>query len=153
VANYKAAGGGTMVRTPEGQMVWLHAGASIPDYVTGPQLTLLLENARVYDDQDRAPDDSTLEELHEQLRMLSSSRAGRASTSSIAGGAAVTVTVSFATFADLDYTAAVTVEDGNGDLQVRSITARTASSVSVRVANLNTLIARTGTVHVLATHD
>jgi hypothetical protein len=80
-------------------------------------------------------------------------RSARASTGSIAGGAAATVTVSFGEFADLDYTAAVTVEDGNGDLQVRSITARTTSSVSVRVANLNTLIARTGTVHVLATHD
>jgi hypothetical protein len=80
-------------------------------------------------------------------------RHARATTGSVAGGAAVTVTVSFATFADLAYTAAVAVEDGSGDLQVRSITARTASSVSVRVANLNTLSARTGTVHVLATHD
>jgi hypothetical protein len=153
VANYKAAGGGTMVRTPEGQMVWLHTGAPIPGYVTGAQLASLLENARVYDDQDRAPDDSTLEELHAQLELLSPRRAARSSTGSIAGGAAATVTVSFGEFADLDYTVAVAVEEGNGDLQVRSVTARTTSSVSARVANLNTLTSRTGTVHVLAIHD
>jgi hypothetical protein len=80
-------------------------------------------------------------------------RSARVSTGSIGGGAAATVTASFGEFADLDYTAVVVVEDSNGDLQVRSITARTASSVSVRVANLNSLSARTGTVHVLVTHD
>jgi hypothetical protein len=84
---------------------------------------------------------------------LSSVRHARAATGSIAGGATATVPVSFSGFADTNYTASAEVEDSNGELQVRGITARTASSVTVRVANLNTLTARTGTVHLIAIHD
>jgi hypothetical protein len=84
---------------------------------------------------------------------LSSVRHARESTGSIAGGATGTVTISFSGFADTSYTVAAEVEESNGDLQVRGVTARTSSSVTVRVANLNTLTSRTGTVHVLAIHD
>jgi hypothetical protein len=84
---------------------------------------------------------------------LSSVRHARASTGSIAGGATGDVTISFSGFADTNYTALGQVEETNGELQVRGITARTASSMTVRVANRNTLMARTGTVHVLAIHD
>lgn len=43
-------------------------------------------------------------------------RAGRASTGSITGGGAASVTVTFDAFADTSYTAAAVVEDSNGDL-------------------------------------
>lgn len=56
-------------------------------------------------------------------------------------------------FADLNYTAAAVVQEANGELTARAITARTEDSVTVLVANLNTLTARTGTLHVIAIHD
>lgn len=83
-------------------------------------------------------------------------RGARVSTGSVAGGASVNVVVPFAApFADTNYAVSAAVEEGTaGDsLRVRKVLSRAAGSVTVLVANSDTLNARTGTVHVLAIHD
>lgn len=83
-------------------------------------------------------------------------RGARVSTGSVAGGASVNVTAPFAVpFVDTNYTVTAAVEEGTaGDnLRVRKVLSRATNSVTVLVANSDTLNARTGTVHVLAIHD
>ena len=80
--------------------------------------------------------------------------AARVTTGSVAasGFANVVCTLPVA-MSSTAYTVTASVEDSNGDLQVRAITARTTTDVTVRVQNTNALNARTGTVHVLAQAD
>jgi hypothetical protein len=80
-------------------------------------------------------------------------RHARTATGSIAGGGTGTVTISFSSFADANYTATLVVEEPNGELTARAVTARTSNSVTVLMANLNALTAREGTVHLFAIHD
>jgi hypothetical protein len=126
-------------------------GVAVDVDVTHPDLVPLVADGRLVD-----PSGGSLPAVADppsDLMLRSAMRHVRITTGSIAGGATASVTVSFGEFPDLDYTVVAVVEESNGDLQVRSITARTASSVTVLIANRNTLTARTGTVHVLATHD
>lgn len=82
-------------------------------------------------------------------------RTARASTGSVAGGGTANVTVNFDAFADTNFTASATVDEGTaGDsLRVLKVLSRMAGSVTVLVVNQDALNARTGTVHVLAIHD
>lgn len=83
-------------------------------------------------------------------------RSLRVTTGSVAGGGSVDVTVTWPTpFADSNYTAVASIEEGTaGDsLRVRKVVSRAAGSVTVLVANSDALNARTGIVHVIAIHD
>lgn len=79
---------------------------------------------------------------------------GRAATGSIAGGATLSKSVTFApAMVDLNFTATATVEDAAGDLRVLAVTGKTTTSATVLLSNADTLNAASGVVHVLAVHD
>lgn len=82
-------------------------------------------------------------------------RTARVTTGAIAGGGSANVTVNFAAFSDTNFTVSAEVEEltAGDSLRIRKVLSRTASSVTVLVANQDTLNARTGTVHILAIHD
>lgn len=86
---------------------------------------------------------------------VAQTRTARVTTGSIAGSGSANVTVNFAAFSDTNFTVSAEVEEATaGDsLRIRKVLSRTAGSVTVLVANQDTLNARTGTVHVLAIHD
>lgn len=63
--DYRVAGSGTYVRKADGQLVFLGAGAPLPGYVSGAQLTELLENGRVVDAPVATPADGDAGSLTE----------------------------------------------------------------------------------------
>lgn len=82
--------------------------------------------------------------------------AARADTGNVPAGGTVDVVVGFSQdFPDLNYTVEPAVEEASAGntLQARKIVSRAVGSVTVRVANSDALVARAGTLHVLAYHD
>lgn len=82
--------------------------------------------------------------------------AARVATGNVPAAGTVDVVVNFPqAFPDLAYTVEAAVEEATaGDtLRIRKIVSKTAGSVTVRVANQDALVARSGTLHVLAYHD
>lgn len=78
----------------------------------------------------------------------------RQTTGSLAGSAVVNVVVVFPTaLASTSYTVVASVEDASSDLRVLGVVSRTTADVTVRVQNVNTLTARTGSLHVIAFAD
>ena len=89
-------------------------------------------------------------------RSSKSTQGVRATTGSIPGSGSATVVVPLPfAMPDLNYTVAATVEEATATdtLRVRKVVVLTTSSVSVLVANQDTLTPRTGTVHLLVLAD
>ena len=53
--NYRVAPGGTFVRAPDGQNVFLFDGLPLPEYVVDPELQELIDSGRVIDDESQLP--------------------------------------------------------------------------------------------------